>query len=259
MRVAVPPGGGWPAAWSAGNLQGRGGASRAVGVRERLAERIAAEICLSREPGLTIRKWRETFQVSQTDLANMLRVSPSVISDYESGRRKSPGTTTVQRITYGLLDLDQRKGGRVQRGFSGMMESDEAILDIRELFVPVKAPRFVEAIEGKVVSNEEQLADRVLKGYTVIDSVKAITSLTAFDYAKIYGWSSERALVFTGITSGRSPMVAIRVHPMKPSLIVYHRPEKVDELAVRLAKTEGVPLVVTKLALDKLLGNLKEL
>lgn len=65
--------------------------------------------------------------------------------------------------------------------------------------------------------------------------------------------------MFTGITSGRSPMVAIRVHPMKPGLIVYHRPEKVDELALRLAKTESIPLVVTRLPLDKLVANLREL
>ncbi|HEV8360942.1 MAG TPA: helix-turn-helix domain-containing protein [Candidatus Thermoplasmatota archaeon] len=229
-----------------------------MGLRERLAEKVAAEICLSREPGHTIRKWREAFQLSQTDLAGMMRVSPSVISDYESGRRKSPGTTTVQRITYALLDLDERRGGRVMRSFAGLMDSDEAILDIRELFVPVKGSKFAEAIEGKVVANDEQM-DRELKGYTIIDSVKAITSLSAFDYAKIYGWSSERALIFTGISSGRSPMVAVRVHPMKPSMIVYHRPEKVDDLALRLAKTEGVPLVVTKLPLDKLMANLKEL
>lgn len=227
-------------------------------IRERMAEKIAGEICLSREPGQTIRKWRETFQVSQTQLAHALKVSPSVISDYESGRRKSPGTTTVQRITLGLLDLDTKAGAKVQRQYASMLETNEAILDIRELFVPCKASRLVDAIEGKTVSHEEAL-DKELKGYTVIDSVKAITSLTSFDYVKIYGWSSERALIFTGISTGRSPMVAIRVHPMKPALIVYHRPDKVDELALRLAKTESIPLVVTRMPLDKLMANLREL
>ena len=229
-----------------------------MAIRDRLAERIAAEVCLSRDPGQTIRKWRDIFHVSQTQLAQALHVSPSVISDYESGRRKSPGTTTVQRITYGLLDLDEARGSPVMRTYSSLLESNDAILDIRELFVPVPARALIEAIEGRVVANEEQM-DRAMKGYTVIDAVKAITSLTSFDYAKIYGWSSERALVFTGITTGRSPMVAIRVHPMKPGLIVYHRPEKVDELALRLARTESIPLVVTRMPLDKLMANLKEL
>ena len=241
-----------------GNLEGLVAAWGPVDLRDRMAEKIAGEICLSREPGATIRKWRDVFQVSQTDLAGALKVSPSVVSDYESGRRKSPGTTTVARLTMALLDLDHKRGGKVLRNYASMLEVNEAILDIRELFVPVKAKRLAEAIEAKVLIGEEHM-DRELKGYTLIDSVKAITSLTSFDYVKIYGWSSERALIFTGITTGRSPMVAIRVHPMKPALIVYHRPEKVDELALRLAKTESIPLAVSKLPLDKLQANLKEL
>ena len=227
-------------------------------MKDRMAEKIAGEITLSREPGQTIRKWREVFGVSQTQLSELLEVSPSVISDYESGRRKSPGTMTVQRIVHALLAIDEAHGNRVLRNYSSMMETNEAIIDIRELFVPVPVPKFIEAIDGEVIANEDKV-DREVKGYTIIDSVKAITSLTSFEYMKIYGWSSERALVFTGITYGRSPMVAIRVHPMKPGLIVYHRPEKVDELALRLARTESIPLVVTRMPLDKMVETLRTL
>lgn len=228
-------------------------------IKDRMAEKMAGEITLSREPGPTIRKWREIFEASQTELAEHLKVSPSVISDYESGRRKSPGTLTVQRIVRGLLALDEERGNRVLRNYQSMMETNEAILDIRELLIPIQMTKFVEAIEGEVLANEDNLKNHELKGYTVIDSVKAITSLTAFEYMKIYGWTSERALVFTGISTGRSPMVAIRVHPMKPALIVYHKPEKMDDLALRLARTETIPLVVTNMPLDKLIGTLREI
>ena len=221
-------------------------------IKDRMAEKMAGEITLSREPGPTIRKWREIFECSQTELAEHLKVSPSVISDYESGRRKSPGTLTVQRIVRGLLAIDEERGDRILRNYQSMMETNEAIIDIRELLIPLQMTKFVQAIEGEVLANEDNL-HRELKGYTVIDSVKAITSLTAFEYMKIYGWTSERALIFTGISTGRSPMVAIRVHPMKPALIVYHKPERMDDLALRLAKTETIPLVVTRLPLDRLL------
>lgn len=227
-------------------------------IKDRMAEKMAGEITLSREPGPTIRKWREIFETSQTELADHLKVSPSVISDYESGRRKSPGTLTVQRIVRGLLAIDEARGDRVLRNYQSMMETNEAILDIRELLIPVPMRRFIEAIEGQVLANEENL-DRELKGYTVIDSVKAITSLTAFEFAKIYGWTSERALIFTGISTGRSPMVAIRVHPMKPALIVYHKPERMDDLALKLARTETIPLVVTTLPLERLVERLRDI
>lgn len=229
-----------------------------MSIKDRMAEKMAGEITLSREPGPTIRKWREIFETSQTELAEQLRVSPSVISDYESGRRKSPGTLTVQRIVRGLLDIDTERGDRVLRNYQSMMETNEAIIDIRELLIPVPMTKFVQAIEGEVLANEDKM-DRELKGYTVIDSVKAITSLTAFEYMKIYGWTSERALVFTGISTGRSPMVAIRVHPMKPALIVYHKPERMDDLALRLAKTETIPLVVTRLPLERLLDVCRDI
>ena len=227
-------------------------------MKDRMAEKMAGEITLSREPGPTIRKWREIFEVSQTELADHLKVSPSVISDYESGRRKSPGTLTVQRLVRGLLAIDEERGNRVLRNYQSMMETSDAIIDIRELLIPVSTTRFVEAIQGEVLANEDNL-HRELKGYTVIDSVKAITSLTSFEYMKIYGWTSERALIFTGISTGRSPMVAIRVHPMKPALIVYHRPEKMDDLALRLARTETIPLVVTRMPLDRMMDTLREI
>lgn len=226
--------------------------------RQVVAEKIAGEITLSDAPGQTIRKWRDIFGVSQTELAGKLQVSPSVISDYESGRRKSPGTQTIRRLVDALLALDDDRGGSVVRKYSGMLETPDAILDIREFYTGIPADRLVKAIEGEVVATPEAL-DRQLKGYTVVDSVKAITKLSAFEYLKIYGWSSERALVFTGISYGRSPMVAVRVHPMKPAMVVYHRPQRVDELALRLAKMENIPLVVTHMQLDRMIAQLRGL
>lgn len=223
-----------------------------------LAEKMAGEIALSEEPGETIKKWRGTFGVSQTDLADQLEVSPSVISDYESGRRASPGTQTVRRLVDALLDIDEANGGPVLRKYSSLRDTPGAILDIRELYEPVPARDLFEALDAEVEAAGDEL-DRELKGYTVVDSLKAITELESFDYLKMYGWSSERALIFTGITYGRSPMVAVRVHPMKPAMVVYHQPKGVDELAVKLAEMEGIPLVTTRRGLDAMIDDLREL
>lgn len=223
-----------------------------------LAEKMAGEISLSRNPGETIKKWRSTFGVSQTDLAAELEVSPSVISDYESGRRQSPGTQTVRRLVKGLLDIDEANGGNVVRKYSSMLDTPGAILDIRELYEPVPARELFERLDGEMQAAEDSL-DREIKGYTVVDSLKAITELSSFDYLKMYGWSSERALIFTGITYGRSPMVAVRVHPMKPAMVVYHQPKSVDELALKLARMEDIPLATTTMGLDTMIDELREI
>ncbi|HLM70749.1 MAG TPA: helix-turn-helix domain-containing protein, partial [Thermoplasmata archaeon] len=78
-----------------------------------IREKIAGEVVLSPHPGRTLRKWREDFGISQRDLARRLATVPSVISDYESERRLSPGAGFIRRYVEGLLALDTANGGKV--------------------------------------------------------------------------------------------------------------------------------------------------
>jgi putative transcriptional regulator len=221
-----------------------------------IKEKIAGEISLSEEPGVTIRKWREEFNLSQQELATHLGISPSVISDYESGRRKSPGVGTVKKIVYAFIDLDKKAGGKILKRYESE-EQSKAILSMKEFPVPVSAKKFVSSIKGKNLSKDALESD--VHGYTVIDSLKTIVSLDSSDYLKIYGWSSQRALIFTGVKYGRSPMVAIRAHPLKPAMVVYQKPDRVDDLAVKLANLERIPLIVTNLSVKTLIENLETL
>jgi putative transcriptional regulator len=226
-------------------------------MREQLREKIAGEIVLSIDAGKTIRKWREEFGISQQDLARHLVVSPSVISDYESGRRKSPGIVIVRHIVDGLIEIDEARGGKVLKRYD-MGEKSDCIIAIREFKSSMTAADFLKVIEGEQLTKTVVL-DQDIHGYTVIDSMKAIMSLSSMDYLKIYGWSSERALIFTGVKFGRSPMIAIRAHPMKPALVVYQRPEHVDDLAIRLATLEGLPLVKTNMQVSALVECLEHI
>jgi len=226
-------------------------------MRDQVREKIAGEICLSEEPGKTIRKWREQFHISQQELSKHLGVSPSVISDYEAGRRKSPGIITVRKIVDAFLEIDEKTGGAVLKQYSLAAKTD-SIISIKEFAVEILASELVDRIKGENLTPAIQL-EKHIHGFTVIDSVRAITSLSSFDYLKIYGWSSQRALVFTGVRFGRSPMIAIRAHPLKPAMVVYQKPDQVDELAIRLAELEGIPLIRTNLAVGDLVDKLNSL
>jgi putative transcriptional regulator len=226
-------------------------------MRDQLREKMAGEITLSAEAGKTIRKWREEFGISQQVLARHLRVSPSVISDYESGRRKSPGIVIVRKLVDGLIAIDESKGGGVLKKYD-LGEKSECIISIKEFKHSIPVGDFLTIISGSTLTKHVNL-ERNIHGYTIIDSVKAITSLGSTDYLKIYGWSSERALIFTGVKFGRSPMIAIRAHPLKPAMVVYHRPEHVDELAIRLATLENIPLVKTDISLPSLVERLEKI
>jgi putative transcriptional regulator len=226
-------------------------------MRDQVREKVAGEICLSEEPGKTIRKWREQFDISQQELSKHLGVSPSVISDYEAGRRKSPGIVTVRKIVDAFLDIDERTGGQILKQYSLAAKTD-SIISIKEFAKEILATELVDRIDGDNLTPAIGL-DKHIHGYTVIDSIRAITSLSSFDYLKIYGWSSQRALVFTGVKFGRSPMIAIRAHPLKPAMVVYQKPEQVDELAIRLAELEGIPLIRTELPVSDLIEGLQSL
>ena len=224
-----------------------------------LARNIAGEVALATKSSEALKKWREIFGVSQIELARHLHVSPSVISDYESGRRKSPGTNFVKKFVEALMEIDEQKGSNVAGKFIVKPES-EAILDLRELLTPIKASKFVRIIDGEVLANK-RLLNRDLMGYTVIDSIQAILKLSERELRNIYGSSTERALIFTKVKLGRSPMIAVKVTQPKPAMVVLHglRPEKVDKLAIHIAEMENLPLVISKIKTEEeLVKRLKD-
>ena len=143
-----------------------------------------------------MRKWRALLEVSQVDVAEKLNCSPSVISDYETGRRRSPGSSFIRRFVEALLDIDGRKGGRYMRQLSRIaFDPSDVFIDIREFSTPVTVKDICEAVDGEVLVGENALQHDVF-GYTVIDSLRAIHSLSGLDFYRIFGATSERALVF---------------------------------------------------------------
>jgi len=223
-----------------------------MNIKDALSEKIAGEITLSPKPGQTIRKWRNVFGISQTDLAKHLDLSPSVVSDYESGRRKSPGIRTVKKIIDAFIEIDGEKGGKILHQYDSMIETQEGILEIMEYPYSINAKEFIREVEGNILTTSKIGLKKNVKGFTLVDSVKTIETINAGDYNRLYGWSTERAIIFTGIRYGRSPMIAIRVHPVKPTVVIYHKPGSVDSLAIKLADRENIPLVVTNLPIADL-------
>jgi putative transcriptional regulator len=229
--------------------------------RRDLAEKIAGEIALSEDPGGTLRKWRTDFDVSQTHLSNELDISSSVISDYESGRRESPGIGVVKRIVTALLDIEEERGGdRIRqygRVLSAGFESD-VVHDLQEYPAAVSVDQLHEHIGATPVVQGDN--DRIT-GHTVIDSLEAITRLSTEEFVRLYGQSTSRVLVFTDITRGESPLVALRVVTPTPHAVVLHGIDDDDlwEHAPSLARVDGFSLATCSRDLDSLLESLQAL
>lgn len=228
-------------------------------VREVLARRIAGEIILSSKPGATLRKWRELFTVSQISLSEKMTLSSSVISDYESGRRKNPGARFIRRFVLSLLQIDEEKGSRFIREFARLTSSPSmAVIDLREFPIPVRVEYLCRAIQGEVVAVKDKYVKEV-NGYTVVDSRKVVETLSGLEYVQLFGATTERALIFTNVDGGSLPMMIVRVSNLKPRVVVFHRTQP-DEHAVKLAEFEQIPLIFSAAeSVEQLVKSLRKL
>lgn len=222
---------------------------------------IAGEISLSEDPGATMRKWREIFKISQVELAKYLGITVSTISDYEGNRRKSPGAGIIKRFVNALFEIDKARGGEISAKFAEREKPVSDFFEVHEFARSIPLKDFVDLIKGKILSNEDVVETKKVYGYTLIDSIKVILEMPFSYFQNLYGNVNERVFIFTGVSTGRSPFVVVRVSPSKPSAIVLHNidPKKVDRLAMRISEKERIPMITTKISVDEIKEALNRL
>jgi len=217
-------------------------------VRRALMNTIAGEVVFSKRPGDVLRKWRLLFEQSQKNLARAMGVASSVLSDYENSRRRSPGTEFIRRYVTALIELDAAGGGVHIRRFSGSVRDlSDVVLGMAEYTVPKTMEAVARALKGVWLAGRSMM-DQPIYGYTVVDSIKAVTSLESFDFLRLLGSNTMRVVVFTNVSRGRSPIIAAKIFPVRPRMIAAHGPrsaDEVDKLAVELAEKTGIPYVLS--------------
>ncbi len=228
-------------------------------VLKRISIHIAGEIVVSENPGGVLRKWREFFGASQLEVARHMGVTSSVISDYEKGRRV-PGSNFIKRFISALLDIDATRGWPTVSKLARMLNLHYlgAVLDMEEFEQGVPLDEVIRAVKGVPLS--VTLSSMYVYGYTVIDSIKAIVSLSGNDFLALLGSTTQRVVVFTKVSTGRSPMIALRVSTIKPAVMVLHGTKKIDPLALWIIGTENVPVILsTARSVSELIDGLRRL
>ncbi|MEM4598532.1 MAG: helix-turn-helix domain-containing protein [Candidatus Diapherotrites archaeon] len=232
---------------------------------EKLAVTMAGEIALSNDPGSSMKKWREIFGITQTELSEHLKVSPSTISDYEGGRRKSPGIGVIKRFVNALIEIDTKRGSRVIRQLLKDFDPGEEAFDIHEFTKAITGAEFAKLIKATCIVHEARLAETMVYGYTFIDSLKVIIDVPVHEYMHLYGRTPERALIFQKVSNGRSPMIAVKIGrfstDMKPAIVVLHGPDdpkNIDDVAKKIAETERIPLLVCNTPVNDIKQALKK-
>ena len=223
-----------------------------------LQEKIAGEIALSDSPGSTMKKWRELFGISQVELSKFLKISTSTISDYEGNRRTSPGVGIIKRFVNSLFSIDGSRGGEVIRNLEkyNLPHDNDPFYMIHDFAAPISGTDFARIIDAKIISNPNSLDTIKIFGYTLIDSIRVILEISPSEYPKLFGTTNERAFIFDQVSTGRSPMVVIRVAPIKPRIVVIQNVAEMDKLAIKIAQIEKIPLLTTKLTTEEIKARL---
>ncbi|MCL5100399.1 MAG: helix-turn-helix domain-containing protein [Candidatus Marsarchaeota archaeon] len=226
----------------------------------RLKERIAGEITLSETPGSTMKKWRELFGISQIELAKYIKISPSTISDYEGNRRASPGAGIIRRFIDALFTIDSQRGSEVIRNLEKFENKEEqSFYTTHDFSAPISGTDFARLIDAKIVTNPNYLDTIKLFGYTLIDSLRVILEISPGEYPRLFGTTNERAFIFDQVSTGRSPMVVVRVAPIKPKVVVIQNLDTVDKLAIKISQIEHIPLLTTRLNAEELKMRLNKI
>ena len=168
----------------------------------------------------------------------------------------------IKRFVEALFIIDEVHGGTVKNGLERMSTKSEekaSFYTIHDFTAPISGLDFNRIIEGKVIANPNYLDSIKLFGYTRLDSLRVILELSPAEYPKLFGSTTERAFIFEHVSSGRSPLVVIRVSPIKPKVIVIHNVTTVDKLAIKIAQIEKIPLLVTKLDIEEVYKRLSKL
>lgn len=228
---------------------------------EKVKQEIAGEISLSDDPGATMKKWREIFGITQVQLAKHLGITVSTISDYEGNRRKSPGTSVIKRFVNALFAIDVANGSQITQKLNAQQKPTTEFFEVHEFARGISLKDFVDMVKGKVLTNADLLDQKKIYGYTLIDSIKVTLEMPPSYIQNLYGNVNERIFVFTGVSTGRSPMVVIRFSPSKPSAVVLHGldADKVDKLAIKISEKERIPLIISKLSISEIKESLNKI
>jgi putative transcriptional regulator len=134
---------------------------------------------------------------------------------------------------------------------------DDVIYDLHEYANPVPLQEFSDAIGCSLLCGS---IDQAIFGYTVINSLNAILQLSSNEFNRIYGWSTERALVFTSVSTGKSPMVAIRVTPFKPRCVILQGITVADvhPIVEKMAERDHITVMCTEMNIDKIVNTLRD-
>ena len=213
-----------------------------------IKKRIVGELIYSKNISEALKRCRQIFRVSQKELSKELKISPSVISDYENSRRKTPGFSFIKKIVDALVYLDTKSEYRTLKNIEALCKTSIPLSDLVDISSFRKKTSFqelVKHIHGRVLTSSE-IRPAEIHGYVIIDNFEFILRLDIDDFSILNKWVPRRALILSKITSGKTSLTAMKLKGTRPGLVILHNLKKIDPLTIKLAETEKIALVASR-------------
>lgn len=199
-----------------------------------------------------MKKWREIFEVYQSELADYLKVSPSTISDYESGRRPNPGIKIVKRFVNALFDIDNKRGGKIIQRLTEKDTNHNEYFELYNFSVGITVNELARLLDANIVANNIDLSSIKIYGYAMLHSIRVMLDMPEELFKVLYIHAAEKAFLFLEVSTGRSPLVVVRIAENKPKVVILHGLDKVDELAKKISERQKIPILTTKLPVEEI-------
>ncbi len=212
-------------------------------------EKILGDICINDDYGVVMRKWRNLFNVSQAELAEKLDIQPSVISDYESGRRNSPGIVFIRKYVLALINIGKNKNKKILDKLSGYPFDKKNNLIVKKFDKKIKAEDFISNIDARIVikSEEFHIKKCIFFYNNITDTFASMSTKELLSLMK----GRDSVLIFSNVKSGRFPFIVLRLLSgankiSLPKFVIFQGTDSVSKMVLRMAHKSNICLALTK-------------
>ena len=146
---------------------------------------VAGSVVLSDNPPQQLKFWRKKFGIKQADLARKMSLTPSVLSDYEKGRRPSPGAKFIKRYLLALYELAKSNGKPAEQ----VAPSPVASAHIKQPWQGSYMPLIVVSMyPGRTKEQKDEFAKAITDATVQIMKTKSEHVIVVFDEKPKENW-----------------------------------------------------------------------
>ncbi|VVB75465.1 Uncharacterised protein [Candidatus Tiddalikarchaeum anstoanum] len=219
---------------------------------QELFQRILGDVVANEEYGLVMKKWRELFSVTQAEIAGKLDVKPSVISDYENSRRRSPGIVFIRSYVNALIVLGELRNKDLHDSVKKELDIKKANdnLIIKTFNKPKNNSYLIKLLRAKPVTKTNSSAINGLIFFH--DNIsRVLMKLPTYKLLNEMKKVGSYAYIFSNVKSGNLPLILLTLlskinKTSMPALVIFQSDSfKPSNFSKKTAEKKNITLAVT--------------